>query len=387
MSKKVLIFGADGFLGANLVTYLANRGYIVAGYDNLCRRELVSEEGGISVIPIYAIEDKKRAFKKQYGHELEFMVKDCRSRYYVKQILKDFNPDTIVYLAEIPSAPYSMRDHESMINTVESNISGRLTVSRCVKEVCPDVPIIAIGTMGEFQANNIKVAEGLFDFEFDGRVEKNTIFPRRGGSIYHTAKIANTYYMEFFTRCWGLTVTECQQGIVYGITPESVKNEKLQSRLDVTEAFGTVMNRFCAQAAIGYPLTVFGNGGMTRAFLPISDSMQCLKLLIDNPPKKGTYRSVNQFDDAYSIISVAKMVQSVCIKEGWKVPEIRCIDNPRMENEKNYFVVEKKILHSLGYKPKGDHLGTIYETIKELKKYTQNIERNTNLFVPRIGWK
>jgi UDP-sulfoquinovose synthase len=233
----------------------------------------------------------------------------------------------------------------------------------------------------------VEIAEGYFDLEYKGRTARMP-FPRMlPASYYHSAKCASSINIERACTWWGLRATDVMQSVVYGTRHEFMpKDFVMDTRFDVDEAFGTVINRFVAQAVIGHPLTIYGEGKQKRGFLPLRDSMRCLQLLIENPPKKGEYRVVNQYDQIYSIGELAKAVHEVGAEFELKV-RIQKLENPRSEASEHHYVIERKKLIDLGYEPKGElksELMLMFQDILPLKERIRSVEHTIN---PKIGWK
>ena len=337
---KILILGIDGYIGYPLGQWLSSTGYEVTGVDNLWRRSHVA-----SIVPI-SVREVPEIF-------------DIRDAERLHKLFKDYGPDTIIHLAEQPSAAYSMKDYNSCIETHQNNIIGTLSVLYAMYEVCPDAHLIKLGSMGEYGAPGIQIAE-------------DPDFPKRPVSWYHCTKVHDTHNIQFACRTWGLRCTDIMQGVVYGNKAYGV-----ETRLDLDECFGTVINRFCAAAAVGEPLPVYGDGSQRKSFLPLEDSLQCFKLIIDNPA--NDYRVVHQFDECYSINDLCEIIQSV-------LPGIKVSHefNPRNETGGAY-EPQSFVLKDLGYKPKGDIKSVISGLIETCRMYKNNIDRS--VFRPQIGWE
>jgi UDP-sulfoquinovose synthase len=282
---RVFIAGIDGYLGWPLAQYLTARGHEVAGNDLMLRRDWVAEMQSQSAIPVYSIEERLQGFREQFGKEVLFRKGDLLDYAFVREFLLDFKPDAIVHLAEMPSAPYSMMDQAHAAFTQNNNVIGSLNLLWAMKEVCPTAHLVKLGTMGEYGTPNIDIPEGFFEVEFRGRKDYLP-FPRQANSFYHWSKVHDSGNTMFACRVWGLRSTDIMQGVVFGTQIDEMGDDaRLRSRLDFDQCFGTAVNRFCCQAVIGHPLTVYGSGGQTRGFLPMRDSMQCLTIAIENPPQ------------------------------------------------------------------------------------------------------
>lgn len=382
---KVFIAGVDGYLGWALAQYLAVRGHDVAGTDQYLRRQWVEEVGSHSAIPIVDMEIRLDAFEKQHGKSLTFRQGDLLDYAFLKGFLADYQPDAIVHLAEMPSAPYSMIDQAHSVFTQHNNVIGSLNLLWAMKEACPDAHLVKLGTMGEYGTPNVDIPEGFFELEFRGR--KDTLpFPRQAGSFYHWSKVHDSNNTMFACRIWGLRATDIMQGVVFGTQIDEMRNNPLlRSRVDFDQCFGTAINRFCCQAVIGHPLTLYGAGGQKRGFLPLRDSMQCLTITIENPPKQGEYRVFNQFEECYSLEELAYLVRDVSAEMGIQA-EVHHYDNPRKEMDKHYFNPDRKHLIDLGYKPTHDVKAEVRIMLHDLMQHRDRILEKQHILVPDIRW-
>jgi len=390
---RVYILGVDGYLGWSLAQHLAANGHIVDGIDNLLRRNWwVPEMKSQSIIPIAEPEERLRVFrihfgKNHFGKKSKTYVGDATNYPLVRMELKSFRPDCIVNLAQMPSAPHSMKDFQHCVHTHENNMKTTLTVLWAVKELMPDVPIVTIGSAGEYGTPGVEIAEGNFTLEHKGR-KAEMPFPRMlPASFYHSSKCASSINIERACTWWGLRATDVMQSVVYGTRHYYMPDDlAMDTRFDVDEAFGTVINRFVAQAVIEHPLTVYGEGKQKRGFLPLRDSMRCLELLIENPPDEGEYRVVNQYDQIYSIMELAEIVQETAAR--FELPaEIQHLPNPRAEAAEHHYVIERKKLLELGYEPKGElraELMLMFQDVLPLKERILKVQDAIN---PKIGWK
>jgi UDP-sulfoquinovose synthase len=382
---KVFIAGIDGYLGWPLAQYLAARGHQIAGADLFLRRQWVNEMGSHSAIPVYDIDDRLSGFQEVFGQSLIFHKLDLLDYAALKNRLSEFRPDAIVHLAEMPSAPYSMIDQEHAAYTQQNNVIGSLNLLWAIKEACPDTHLIKLGTMGEYGTPNIDIPEGFFEVEFRGRKD-NLPFPRQAGSFYHWSKVHDSNNTMFACQIWGLKATDIMQGVVFGTQIEEMGTDvRLRSRLDFDHCFGTVINRFCCQAVINHPLTLYGAGGQTRGFLPLRDSMQCLAIAIENPPKTGEYRVFNQFEECYSVAELAYMVKASGDEIGLKV-EIRHYDNPRKELDQHYFNPDRNHLIELGYEPRHDVKAEVQLMLNDLSQHKSRILQKKDMLIPDIRW-
>jgi UDP-sulfoquinovose synthase len=394
---KVFIVGVDGYLGWSLAQYLATYGHRVSGMDNMVRRKTwVPEMGADSVVPIAGPYKRLFEFRKVFG-ESHFTTKDDVSigSYYgnaanypiLKRAIENFEPDCIVNLAHMPSAPYSMIDHQHCLDTHINNMGTTLSVLWAIKELMPYVPLVTIGSAGEYGTPDVEIAEGYFEFEYKDRTTKMP-FPRMmPASFYHSTKCHSSINIERACTWWDFSATDIMQSVVYGTRHECMSdNPALATRTDIDQCFGTVINRMVAQAIIGYPLTVYGKGLQKRGFLPLRDSMRCLRLLIENDPEPGEYRVVNQYDQIYSIAELAKAVKKVAKKFKLKA-KIDHIDNPRAEAAEHYYVIEREKLVQLGYEPKGNLEEELHMMFEDMIPHKDRIEGMKDCIAPTITWQ
>ena len=382
---KVFIAGIDGYLGWTLAQHLIARGHEVAGNDLFLRRQWVEEVGSQSAIPVYSIEERLAAFRERYGQELLFRAGSLLDYPFLRQFLSDFQPDAIVHLAEMPSAPYSMIDQEHAAFTQQNNVIGSLNVLWAMREVCPRAHLVKLGTMGEYGTPNVDIPEGFFEVEFRGRRDKLPFQPQPR-SFYHLTKVHDTHNTIFACKIWNLSATDIMQGVVFGTQIDAMGDDpRLRSRLDFDQCFGTAINRFCCQAVIGHPLTLYGSGSQTRGFLPLRDSMQCLTIALENPPQPGEYRVFNQFEECYSVEELAYKVREAAASIDLNV-EIEHYDNPRTEKEHHYYNPDRQHLTDLGYVPTHDVVAEMRIMLKDLLQYRERILEKRDILIPDIRW-
>lgn len=382
---RVLICGIDGYIGWALAIYLKNMGYEVCGIDNFNRRKWVKKIGSISAIPIQSMEERLIG-----EGDIDFLEGDMQDYDFVCRALYRWYPDAIVHLAEMPSAPYSMMGVNECVETHQNNVNGTLNLLHAMHEICPCAHLIKLGTMGEYGTPNVDIPEGLFKLEFRGRKD-TLLFPRRPGSFYHLTKVHDTANTEFACRIWGLRSTDIMQGVVYGTRFKYYDNRVCcdlegQSRFDFDEIFGTVINRFCASAVVGEPLTVYDRGGMRRGFLPLDDALQCLKIAIDNCPDEGEYRTWNQFDKCYTVSDLADLVATTYNEMSGRKVQIDYYENPRVEAFEHYYKPDRQKLIDYGYKPHGDHVGVIRQMLNDLHDHAHRIAAFRRVIKPRTRW-
>jgi len=383
---RIVIAGIDGYLGWPLALHLAARGHEVAGVDRFLRRAWVEEMGGVSAIPVASWDDRAAYFRARFGRELVFRDGDLCDYPVVHELLASFAPEAIVHLGEMPSAPYSMMDVGHAIFTQRNNVESTLNLLFAMRDVAPDAHLVKLGTMGEYGTPNLDIPEGFFEVEYRGRKDRLP-FPRQANSWYHLSKVHDSANVTFACRVWGLRSTDIMQGVVYGTRIEAMDldDPRCRTRLDFDQCFGTALNRYCAQAVIGEPLTVYGSGGQTRGFLPLRDSIQCLTLALENPPAKSEYRVFNQFEDVYDVATLAGKVQSVGRSLGLD-PRIVHLENPRTEVERHHYKPDHEHLLALGYQPTRDMETELADVLADLIPQRERIAERRAVLAPDIRW-
>jgi UDP-sulfoquinovose synthase len=291
-----------------------------------------------------------------------------------------------VHLGECPSAPFSMIDAPHAALVQHNNIINTMNVLYAMHECVPEAHLIKLGTMGEYGTPDIDIPEGFFDIEYRGR-KARLPFPRNAGSWYHWSKVHGSNNIMFASRLWGLKASDIMQGVIFGTRIDETKDDdRFVTRLDFDESFGTLINRFCCQAVIGHPLTLYGAGKQKRGFMPLPDSVACMTLIAENPPLRGTYRVFNQFDTVYSIGDLAKIVQQTGHEFGLDVA-IRHYDNPRtIEMEDHYYNPDRQNLLDLGYKPQRAVRDEVRTMLADLSRQRARIEAVKDVLIPRIRW-
>ena len=348
---RILILGGDGYLGWPTAMRFSRLGHEVHVVDNYLRRRAHAEAGTDSLTPILPdLPSRVAAWRDVTGLEIGWTEGDLTDWAVVERVFRGFRPDAIVHYGEMPSAPYSMIDRDHAVFTQTNNVVNTLNVLFAMRDLAPDAHLVKLGTMGEYGTPNIDIEEGFIEINHKGRSDVLP-FPKMPGSFYHLSKVHDSHNIHFACRVWGLRATDLNQGVVYGIeTEETALDERLVTRFDYDEVFGTALNRFCLQAVIGHPLTVYGRGGQTRGYLNIVDTLQCVELAVANPAAPGEYRVFNQFTEQFSIVELAELVQRAGKEYGLEV-EVRHLDNPRVEAEEHYYRAAHTKLLDLGLRP------------------------------------
>src|SRR5438552_6140548 len=381
---RILILGGDGYPGGPTAMRFSARGHEVHVVDNELRRRAHEQAGTDSLTPTRRLPERVAAWRELTGNEIGVTLGDLTDWDVVEAVFDSFGPEAIVHYGEMPSAPYSMKDREHAAFTQSNNVAGPLHVLYAIRDLAPEAHLVKLGTMGEYGTPNIDIEEGFIEVRHNGRSDYLP-FPKLPGSIYHLSKVHDSHNIHFACRVWGLRATDLNQGVVYGMeTEESVQDDRLITRFDYDEYFGTVLNRFCVQAVIGHPLTVYGEGGQTSGFLNIRDTLQCVELAVTNPAELGEFRVFNQFTEQFSVSDLAELVKRSGSGLGYGV-EVRSFPNPRIEAERHYYNATNTKLIDLGLKP--HHLGE--ELVRSMLRLIERhkgrvIER---AILPTTRWK
>ncbi|AVH65580.1 MULTISPECIES: NAD-dependent epimerase/dehydratase family protein [unclassified Nostoc] len=380
---KVLVIGGDGYCGWATALYLSNRGYEVGILDSLVRRHWDTELGVETLTPIALIQQRLQRWQDLTGKSIDLFIGDITNYEFLSKTLHQFQPNALVHFGEQRSAPFSMIDREHAVLTQVNNVVGTLNLLYAMREDFPDCHLVKLGTMGEYGTPNIDIEEGYITIEHNGR--KDTLpYPKQPGSMYHLSKVHDSHNIHFACRIWGLRATDLNQGVVYGVlTEETGMDELLINRLDYDGVFGTALNRFCIQAAIAHPLTVYGKGGQTRGFLDIRDTVRCVELAIANPAQAGEFRVFNQFTEQFSVGELALMVKNAGNAMGLKV-EINHLDNPRVEKEEHYFNAKNTKLLDLGLQPHLLSDSLLDSLLNFAIKYQKRVDHKQIL--PKVSW-
>lgn len=381
---RIIVAGGDGFCGWPTSLYLSKQGFDVAIVDNLVRREIDRELGSNSITPIASLTERVARWKELTGREIPVYLGDLNDYAFLSRVFTEFRPEAFVHYAEQRSAPYSMIDRAHAVYTQSNNVLGNLNVLYAIKEFAPDCHLIKLGTMGEYGTPNIDIEEGWLTVEHNGRTDR-MLYPKKAGSFYHLTKVHDSNNIEFACRSWGIRATDLNQGVVYGLNTEETELDPiLANRLDYDAVFGTALNRFLIQTAIGEPMTVYGKGGQTRGYLNIKDTVRCIELATNNPADRGEFRVYNQFTEQFGVRELASLVEKAAA--GLGLPStIASIDNPRVELEEHYYNARHTALVDLGLVP---HLLTEEVLQDILRLAVQHKDRvNRALLLPTVSWR
>jgi UDP-sulfoquinovose synthase len=381
---KIAVLGGDGYCGWATALYLSKRGHTVSIVDNFARRHWDHELGVQTLTPIRPLTDRLRTWKALTGIDIDLFVGDVTDYDFLAAMLESAEPDAVVHFAEQRAAPYSMIDRKHAVFTQVNNVVGTLNLLFAIREVVPDCHLVKLGTMGEYGTPNIDIEEGYIQIEHNGRRDVLP-YPKQPGSFYHLSKVHDSHNIMFACRIWSLRATDLNQGVVYGtLTDEVALDEVLINRFDYDEVFGTVLNRFCVEAAVHHPLTVYGKGGQTRGYIDIRDTVRCIELACLNPADPGECRVYNQFTEQFSVLELAHLVQDAATHFGIKAT-IDHLPDPRVEKEEHYYNAKHSKLVDLGLRP---HLlsDSVLDSLLNISmRYRDRIDHS--LFLPRVDWR
>ncbi len=375
---KILVIGGDGFCGWPTALHLSHLGHDVVSIDNLSRRKIDIELEVESLTPIRPVSVRLAAWKEVSGREIRFKNIDVAQNYArLLRLIEEERPEAIVHFAEQRAAPYSMKSSYHKRYTVDNNINATNNILAAIVEARSEAHLVHLGTMGVYGYGTagLKIPEGYLPVKIeteDGReIRQEILYPANPGSIYHMTKTQDQLLFAFYNKNDGVKVTDLHQGIVWGTqTKETRMDERLINRFDYDGDYGTVLNRFLMQAAIGYPLTVHGTGGQTRAFIHIQDTVRCIQLAIENPPQRGErVHILNQMTETHRVRDLATMIAE---KTGAKIANVA---NPRKEAAENDLNVENRRLLNLGLNPITLEEGLMSEVTEIARKYAARCDR------------
>lgn len=333
---RIIVAGGDGFCGWPTALYLSRAGHDVTIVDSLVRRKIDRELGSNSLTPIASLDERVDAWREVSSRQIRVFEGDLTHYDFLAEVFRQVRPEAFVHFAEQRSAPYSMIDREHAVYTHDNNVIGNLNVLWAIKDLAPDCHLVKLGTMGEYGQPNIDIEEGYLTVEHNGRTE-TFLYPKSPGSFYHLTKVHDSNNIYFACRTWGLRATDLNQGVVYNVhTDETQMDPRLANRFDYDGIYGTALDRFLVQAAVGHPLTVYGRGGQTRGYINIVDTVRCIELACENPAEPGKMRVMNQITEWFSVNQLAERVQRVAAGMGIDVA-IEHLENPRVEREDDHY--------------------------------------------------
>jgi UDP-sulfoquinovose synthase len=378
---RILVLGGDGYLGWPTALHLSRRGHYVGVVDNFCRRQYDFEMGVDSLVPITHLQHRVRRWSEVSGLTVDAFVGDLTDHRFVETLLDRFEPDAVVHFAEQRSAPYSMIDRAHAVYTQVNNVVGNLNLMYAIAERDPAIHLVKLGTMGEYGTPNIDIEEGFIEITHKGRTDVLP-YPKQPGSFYHLSKVHDSHNLHFACRIWGLHVTDLNQGVVYGQeTDETTMHPDLATRFDYDAVFGTVLNRFCVQAVVGHPLSVYGTGRQTRGMLDIRDTLACVELALLNPAGEGEYRVFNQFTESFSVQQMAEMVADAYPG----ATTIDHVEDPRVEKEEHYYRAAHTKLLDLGLVPHLLGPATIHSLLAVVDRHRDRVD--VQAIDPTVQWR
>jgi len=383
VAQRVLVLGGDGYLGWPTAMAFSRAGHRVAVVDNFAKRQWELELGVRPLFAIPTLHERIRAWREVAENEIELFVGDLTDYAFVESVIDDFRPDTVVHYGEQPSAPYSMIDARHAAYTQANNVVGTLNLLFAMRDVSPETHLVKLGTMGEYGTPDIDIEEGYLTVDHNGR-RHTFLYPKTPGSIYHLSKVHDSHNIHFATRIWSRRATDLHQGVVYGVeTDETALDPRLATSFHYDEVFGTALNRFCAEAAVDFPLTVYGKGGQTRGYLNIRDTIQCVQLAAAHPAEAGELRVYNQFTEQFTVLELARRVKAAGEHLGWSVA-MDYTSNPRKEAEEHYYNAAHSKLLELGLRPHLLSEELIDTMLFKISEQRERIDRS--VFVQQVRW-
>jgi len=397
-NMRVMILGIDGYLGWTLALWLGSLGFQVSGIDNFARRVWVMEQGADTVVPIAIMRDRLEVAKEISGIDINFRRIDIASRSHLQEFIQDVRPESIVHYAECPSAPFSMIDAEHAIEVQRNNVLGTLGLLFIIRDTVPESAILKLGTMGEYGTplTGRPLFEGMFPADavlhWDDREWSmgGEMTPRDPVSFYHVSKVQDTFNVYEACKYWWLRSYDVMQGVIYGVhTTQLAADPRLRTRFDIDEWFGTVINRFVAQAIVGIPLTIYGSGEQVRGLIGLQDAMQCMTRLIVAPPEPGQYGVVNQMSGYFSIHELAEKVARVGRQEFNLPVQVQRVENPRVEADRHPFEpIYEKLSNEFGFEPQVSPEEEIYRMFELLTQphIRKSIQQAMYHIIPSTWW-
>lgn len=395
---RVMILGLDGYLGWTLALWLGKLGCKISGVDNYSRRDWVMERGSHSVVPITRMTERLRLAHEILGLNINFRRMDITDRRLLREFIDEIKPEVIVHYAECPSAPYSMLDAEHAIEVQRNNVLGTLGLLFIMRDIVPESSLIKLGTMGEYGTplTGRPIFEGLFPADAVLRWNGSEwslggeLTPRDPVSFYHVSKVQDTFNVYEACKYWWLRSYDVMQGVIYGVHTDQVAiDPRLRTRFDIDECFGTVINRFVAQAIADIPLTIYGAGEQIRGFIALEDAMQCITRLIASPPEPGQYDVVNQISGYYRLRELAETVARIGRTEFDLPVRIQRVENPRVETDRHpFYPIFAKLPQEFAFEPRVSLEQEIYRMFELLTQpeIKEGIEQKRHVILPRTWW-
>jgi UDP-sulfoquinovose synthase len=381
---RICVLGGDGYLGWPTSLYLSSQGHEILIIDNCVKRRWEASVGVSPLLPVPAMSNRVCSWRLNCNQTFEFLECDISFDYDTLETgFKRFSPEVIVHYAEQPSAPFSMASRMAAIETQRNNTTGTLNVIYACRAACPDAHIIKLGTMGEYGTPNLDIEEGWLDIKHNGRHDR-VLFPKKPTSMYHLSKVHDSLNLEFACRTWGLRVTDLNQGIVYGTQTDGAHlSGELRTSFHYDAVFGTIINRFLVQAAIGVPLTIYGSGSKVRGVIDINDTIRCIEIAAQNPSDMGEFRVFNQVTACFSLNELTALVQAAGRELGLEVTKNQ-IPNPRIEAEEHYYNPKYTALERLGLRPRVLAVDVAVEMLEAVMRHRERVDPRHLL--PGIAW-
>ena len=382
---RIIVLGADGYLGFPVSLHLAGLGHTIHAVDNLSKRYIEAQS---SVAPLIHLKSFHQRFREwtsinQNCSIISHVVDIAKQNRLLYSLIETVKPDAVIHFAEQPSAPYSMKGRTEAVETQTNNIVGTLNLLFAIKSFAPSCHIIKLGTMGEYGTPNIDIEEGWITITHNGRSDR-LLYPKKPNSFYHLSKVHDSHNLEFACRNWGLSVTDLNQGIVYGSHTAETSESSNPTSFHYDSIFGTAINRFIVQALSNEPLTIYGNGQQVRAYLHIMDVLKCLCISLENPALSGEFKVRNQFTEYKSIMQLAVAVSNAYTKYSGRSAVLSEINNPRNEESDHYYCPSNSSFLSDGLDPIFLDESILIDIMKYVSPHIANVDKNS--LSPTISW-
>ncbi|HXF56701.1 MAG TPA: NAD-dependent epimerase/dehydratase family protein [Actinomycetota bacterium] len=382
---RILVLGGDGYLGWPAAMYFSVRGHEVHAVDNYFRRRAHRSAGTDSLTPILdALPPRAEAWRQVTGYRVGVTEGDLCDWSLVQRVFLEFRPEAVLHLGQVASAPYSVVGRDHAVFTLYNNLTATLNVLWAIRDLAPEAHLVKVGSLSALGTPNVDVEEGLLPVRHEGR-EDRLPFPARPTSWYHAAEAHDEANVRLACETWGLRATVLRQGTVYGVDTEETRiDRRLLTRFDYDGVFGTVLNRFCVQAVIGHPLTVYGRGGQTRGFLNLVDALRGYELAVRSTPEAGALRTFNQFTELFSVNDLAELVRRAGEGYGLEV-RVEHLENPRVEAEEHDYGAKHAGLLDAGLDPHYLSEPFLHSVFARVEEFRDRVV--TQAILPRVRWR
>lgn len=352
---RVMVIGGDGYCGWPTALRLSRLGHRVSIVDNFCRRRIGQTLGVESLIPISTLDERLSAWSALGGtpvsaHEID-VAEDIES---VCKLMEEVRPEAVIHFGEQRSVPYSMGSPAGGLFTVRNNLLATTNLLEALVQTQTDAHVIHLGSIGVYGYETLgyEIPEGyqrVRRVEPSGELgpEHESLHPFNPVSKYHLTKAMDHLGLAYYAAKHGVRATDLCQGTVWGAeTEETRRDPRLANRFDYDPIFGTVLNRFALQTALGKPISVYGTGEQTRAFIHIEDVLGCIEGALASPPQqRRRVKVVNQIAECMRIKDLANLFAEQSDSE------VAHFDSPRSEPDANELFASNQGVKSFGVTP------------------------------------